>query len=152
MNLKHFGLAVAAATAFVISPLKAQLTSNVEANIPFAFRVGDATMPAGKYIVSPLDEGQIEVSAVSGKPSAVYIVETTSADQPAGKTELIFHRYGNQEFLSQLVLEGEQEGLALPASKAEKELMEIGQKAVTHSHPATRSKLSKRVAKRPRTS
>src|ERR1700739_1825168 len=70
---------VALLLALVITPAKshAQITGNIEANIPFQFHVGDAKLPAGKYLIRMLDDSDLtvmEISSVDGSISALFDV------------------------------------------------------------------------------
>jgi hypothetical protein len=103
---------------------QAQVTVGLDGNVPFAFHIGDVVLPAGNYSLRP--------STVS--PS---ILSIQASDQPAGtimfpcsiriqaasaqNTHLVFNRYGNTYFLSQ-VWEGigSNRGLQLVRSKAER--------------------------------
>ena len=139
--MSKIALFAATAALAIVGGIRAQtMPVDVEANIPFPFTVGKATLPSGDYVIRPLDEGEIQVMAAKGHPSAVTTVMSTQADKPAPTTELIFNRYGSREFLSRIVIDGEQHGLELLPSKAEKKLSAAGQKPVTHSHPASKSK------------
>lgn len=142
MKMKHFALALVAAVALMGSA-KAQMPAEVKTHVPFAFMVGDTTLPAGKYVIKPMDEGQIRVAMASGAPSVIHTVQSTEGVEEAPRTELVFHRYGDREFLSQIRIEGYQDGVALPPSTAEKELMGKGQKAVIHSYAGAHTKTKK---------
>jgi hypothetical protein len=133
MKFRNLVLALIAAVGLMGSA-KAQMPAEVKTDVPFAFMVGDTMLPAGKYEITPLDEGQIQIAMTSGSPSVIQTVETTEGVEEAPRTELVFHRYGDREFLSQIRIEGDQDGVALLPSKAEKELMDKGQKAEVHSY------------------
>ncbi|MEZ5361433.1 MAG: hypothetical protein R2748_03580 [Bryobacterales bacterium] len=138
--MSKIALFAATAALAIVGGIQAQtLPVDVDANIPFPFIVGKTTLPSGNYVVKPMDEGAIQVMGESGEPSAVTTTMSTRSDQPAMATELIFNRYGSQEFLSRIVVDGEQYGLEVTPSKAEKELLAAGQKAVRHSQPAGKS-------------
>jgi hypothetical protein len=74
----------------------------------------------------------------------MHSVFRAKANTEPRKTELIFHRYGDREFLTKVFIEGSQDGVELTQSKLEKELMDKGQKAVVHSHPAMRHRGQKK--------
>lgn len=116
------------ATAVVVLPLCAQRANTtyaavLRADIPFEFIAQDTTMPPGKYVI------KIGAEAVGAK-AVVELISTdhkyyllTNADSPfisSSKPKLIFHRYGNQYFLSQIGSASTNRDL--PTARAEREL------------------------------
>jgi hypothetical protein len=73
--------------------------------VPFAFTVGGLTLPAGKYVIQPVDQDPavIMIRGGNGNHESVAIVLTSPADgrDPAGdKPALSFTRVENQYRLS----------------------------------------------------
>jgi len=96
----------------------------VVANIPFAFSTGNATLPAGEYRVEKMGGDGAVLLIRCADPTAAALVTT----MPAGggnnlqtKSRLIFHRYGNKYFLSQVWSAGSSSGRELRKSAREKE-------------------------------
>jgi hypothetical protein len=92
--------------------------------IPFAFQAGDQTMPAGDYRVESVLTGTAQLQRlrqVNG--DAVMIVSTMWVGARNGNSnpELIFTRYGQTYFLSQIWTGGSQ-GHQLFKSDREKEI------------------------------
>jgi hypothetical protein len=113
-------MVVALGLLLVVSAAKAQST-NVRANIPFDFVVGDQTMSAGNYLVSSIVEGRgITVRNTENRESKVILTQASEKLNPSDKTVLIFHRMGDEYFLSQIWVEGNTRGVSLPQSKTEK--------------------------------
>ena len=87
------------AVTLLALPICAQVAT-AEATIPFAFDAGNATLPAGKYVVSsspaPFSVALVgpdrQTRRLAGWPTGA------SAETPT----LVFHRYGNQYFLSEI--------------------------------------------------
>jgi hypothetical protein len=104
----------------------AQLTGNLEVDIPFAFHAGNAKLPAGKYIIRPMDDSDLtvmEISSADGSISALFDVEDAQANSTPAKSELIFNKYGNNYFLSKLFDEGNPQGSkVVPKSRYEKRM------------------------------
>jgi hypothetical protein len=93
-------------------------------NIPFAFQVGDKTLPAGEYRIEfvPTSSGYSqEIRRTDGKEWTRASM-TIALDSKDGKSEpqLIFNHYGNTYFLSQ-IWTGASQGRQLFKSKREKE-------------------------------
>ena len=100
-------------------------TVHVRADIPFNFAVGNKTYPAGKYTIRTIGDRSNEVlclRAGDGNASMMILSNATESLTPADKTKLVFSRYGNQYFLSQVWLNGATRGHRLPKSNREKEV------------------------------
>jgi hypothetical protein len=128
---------VALLLALVITPAKshAQITGNIEANIPFQFHVGDAKLPAGKYLIRMLDDSDLtvmEISSVDGSISALFDVEAIQTSSVPAKTELIFNKYGNSYHLARLFDGGNADGSRVVASRYEKRVSK--ETAATEEH------------------
>jgi hypothetical protein len=111
--------------AMTFSPARtqAQIIGNVVAEVPFQFHVGNTTLPAGKYLIHQLDGSDLlvmQISSVDGKISALFDVEPTEAKSAPEKTELIFNKYGDRYFLSEVFDEDNADGNKLVTSRAEK--------------------------------
>jgi hypothetical protein len=118
--------------------LHAQITGDVEAEIPFPFVVADKAFRPGSYLVHPLggDDPAMEIRRVGGDESALVLITRSVGGSIPTKTELFFHRYGDQEFLSKILVEGSEEKAEIEPSRAESELRKQGRKPQVHSHPA----------------
>ena len=99
--LKVFAVAVFIALLGA-SSAKASSTM-LRADIPFDFTVGSATLPAGTYTVTEATPGVLLIRNDNPGPDPAFVlanlVETTKAQDSA---KLIFHRYGNSYFLSEV--------------------------------------------------
>ena len=100
----------------------AQGRTRVTADIPFDFTVGEKSMPAGKYIVQkhPTTNHLLVVTGRDTNKAAYAMFNDATKSRGAEKTVLVFHRYGNDYFLSQMWAAGESSGSELPISKAER--------------------------------
>ena len=93
----------------------------LKAHVPFAFRVEGTSMPAGDYVLKPLDinaPGLIEIrSATLAGPAAVFLTipEESGAIEHA---KLLFDDVGKQKFLRAILVPG-QTGGELPVASAE---------------------------------
>jgi len=102
-------------------------TIHVRGDIPFNFVVGSKTYPAGTYEIGTIDvrnSRTLLLKARDGNASAMINSNAAESLTPANKTKLVFNRYGNQYFLSQIWLNGETRGHQLPKSSREKEVAE----------------------------
>ena len=94
-----------------------------KANIPFEFQMGNKTMPAGEYLIQRVsDTNEVALMIRRTDASAATAITTFAVDAKNGDSEpeLVFHKYGNSYFLSE-IWTGQGQGRHLPASKREKE-------------------------------
>lgn len=118
---------MAVAAALVASTILATSTHaqvRAKADIPFEFTVGNKVLSPGEYDVQRALESNKQAQLIRRTDgSSGVIVLTTPVDASGKKTEpcLVFHRYGNEYFLSQIWL-SQGLGLQLSESRREKEL------------------------------
>jgi hypothetical protein len=114
-------LAAAATTAVT---LQGQIPSGTKliADVPFSFRQGAATMPAGRYELSMAERHVIQVRNPKALVAAISVVTSLTA-APSKEGYLRFQCYGasNQCFLRAISAPGSPIAVALPQSKVEKE-------------------------------
>ena len=96
-----FGLFLGLAAAGV----RAQAPSKVEVNIPFEFSAGNTTLRPGVYSIKRLSGNFLMLRRVDGKSSVILNapLTLTSIETKAGE-RLVFNKYGEQYFLSQIWL------------------------------------------------
>src|SRR5262249_23314281 len=73
----------------------------MKVNIPFDFVVNGHHMSAGEYRVETLGTARIAIS-IRGADKALALTLACTASEPALKSKLIFHPYGEEYFLEQL--------------------------------------------------
>lgn len=111
------------AMSFWPARAQAQIIGNLEADVPFQFHVGNTTLPAGRYMIHELEGSDLtvmQISSADGKLSALFDVESAQAKTTPEKSELIFNKYGDSYFLSELFDEGNVDGSKLMTSREEK--------------------------------
>jgi hypothetical protein len=108
-------------TAAVAVPARAE-TIRLSGTIPFSFVVGDRTMPAGEYTLS-------ETAAVPGRwvisgradRAGSFLVTSASKKKSAGETpKLVFSRYEDRYFLSQIWTSAADHVFQAPVSRTER--------------------------------
>jgi hypothetical protein len=121
MKRNLFGILTTLMLALLISvPLSAQTIAT--ATVPFDFTVGQTRMPAGTYQISPLAHGAIVVRDGKTAKSVASVFRWEDAGKGDSTPTLVFHRYGDEYFLSQ-VSRGHGNGvMQLPTSKLEEEV------------------------------
>jgi hypothetical protein len=91
----------------------------------FSFIVGQKTLPAGEYTVEPNRKDSDNVWLVQsreGHASALFITSPVRASETQGEVRLVFHKYGDQYFLSQIWTPEGNTGRQLLMPRVEREL------------------------------
>jgi len=105
-----------AATTTVFAQMENRTLMRV--SIPFTFNVEDHTLPAGQYYVRSInpDHSIALVNANSGE-SLVITYTPESEGSASQNSRLVFSKYGNQYFLTQIWTKGEAKARNAWASK-----------------------------------
>ena len=120
-------LLIALVLALTMYPTKAkaQITGDLEVDVPFQFHAGNSKLPPGKYFIHVLDNSDLnimEISSADGATSALFEVRGAEANSAPAKSELIFTKYGNRYFLAKLFDEGNPSGSVVLESRYEKRI------------------------------
>jgi hypothetical protein len=114
----------------------AQSSSTVaQANIPFAFQAGNEQMPAGQYRVVRESTSLVLLSGPSHAEDFIVMHAAISLKAPSNG-KIVFHRYGDKYYLSQIWTAGETTGLEATKCRAEKESMKQTRVAKNDSAPS----------------
>lgn len=92
------------------------------ADIPFAFSVANHTLPAGRYTVTRLGETTLRISSPHNQ-STVVLTHAVEGKAPESKGKVVFHRYGDAYFLSEVWVAPNGAGRKVFESRAEEELV-----------------------------
>jgi hypothetical protein len=124
MKRNLFGILTTLTLALLISvPLSAQTIA--KATVPFDFTVGQTRMPAGTYEISPLSHAIL----IRDSKTAKSILSLFNSEEPSrgdSTPKLVFHRYGDKYFLSQVSRGHGGAVMQLPTSKLEEEVRIAG--------------------------
>ena len=106
-----------AASIFITAGVWAQ---SVKATIPFDFTVNNTLVPAGTYTITSASSDH-NVFRISDQKQ-VHLLSAALHNPGSGSkaSVLVFHKYGNQYFLSQIRCDSASMNLRLPVWKAEK--------------------------------
>lgn len=105
----------------------AQAQELLAVNIPFDFVAGNTQLPAGEYNVrvSAQTHTIILISRRDSATSALLVTNAAVSAEPQSESKLVFNRYGERYFLSQVWTEGNSQGRQLLKSAREKEMSQI---------------------------
>ena len=92
-----------AAALLAAAGLYAQSSQTLVANVPFGFHVGSVALPAGEYKVDPqAAPGFVRLISADHKSVAIIGTFATQAPKYNEQGKLVFNRYGDNYFLSQV--------------------------------------------------
>jgi hypothetical protein len=105
----------------------ARAQQSMVVDIPFAFVAGDATLPAGEYRVQKLDGNSavLLIQCSDHSAAAMVITNAAQAKELQSESKLVFNRYDNGYFLSQVWTAGSIRGRQLSKSPKEKEMAQL---------------------------
>ena len=104
--------------ALVNCPLSLAQSSGMRVQIPFDFYVENQLMPAGEYRVATIHNGSaIQVNGPKGNSRFVH--GTPIANRNLNKSGMVFHRYADLYFLTELQWKGFDTGRTLYTSEGE---------------------------------
>jgi hypothetical protein len=119
-------LAVMMIIAASVSANAQTLQYRLTANIPFDFSAAGEKLPAGKYWIKRAQQSDgdlvVQISSADGHSNITRLTIPLSAKQPVKNGLLVFNRYGNEYFLSEIWPAGGVTGRELHKSRAERDL------------------------------
>lgn len=105
-----------------VSSANAQTTTQMSANIPFAFHVGDQSFAAGEYdvrITNPSSDRKVLQLRTKDGSASVMIQMNTVINDSNRDAKLVFNRYGNRYYFAQAWMATET-GMQAPRSRGER--------------------------------
>ncbi|HUI55057.1 MAG TPA: hypothetical protein VLY04_08805 [Bryobacteraceae bacterium] len=116
-------VAVACAALFV-TPMFAQNGSDIKVNVPFAFRIGQQSLPAGQYTLhTSAGSALLLIQERAGNSSMAMVLH----DAPAAantQAQVVFRVYGATRYLGAIRIPGAC-GVSVPQSSLERELASV---------------------------
>ena len=109
-------LALSLTSAFAQSSL-------ITVDLPFAFQVNNQQFPAGKYqIQTETGHPELLLRSVDCRRAIFSLSNPIQSEKTRAVPSLVFRRYDDRYFLSQIWMSGSNSGRTLPTSRAEREL------------------------------
>ncbi|MBS1788633.1 MAG: hypothetical protein JST85_12970 [Acidobacteria bacterium] len=125
ITLVKLALMIALGLSATAISANAQSYEQVRAKIPFEFTVGDQSLPADTYTFQRISANVPFLLSLRGNDRLAIANGFTSeiqASKASAQTKLIFHKYGDQYFLSEMWIAGNDTGRRFPKSRTEREL------------------------------
>jgi len=108
--------------SLLLNATGAYAQSYAKANVPFAFNVGAAQLPAGTYEIRVLGESPNEIMIRNTETTAAALSIARSEGSRNTESKLVFDRIGTQYFLTEVWKGSGAGGMIVPNSKHEQEL------------------------------
>ena len=91
-----------AASLLAGTVMTAVAQDKVHVNVPFDFTVRGTALPAGSYTVARVHENDPTLLAIRGADGQQVLAFTAGMDSVATGESLVFHRYGESYYLSEV--------------------------------------------------
>ena len=120
-------IALVACVAFVTlaaTPGHAQIL--IKADVPFSFSTGHGMQAAGEYSISTLDSENVVVLRAGLRGVELMMPRTTEWRSGIKAPKLVFHRYGDEYFLTQIWTNADDSVRTLAVSPRERQLAKAG--------------------------
>ena len=116
--IRNFVVALLAATS-----VYAQGSQRLTVKVPFEFHVGPSMLPAGTYIVdNDAAPNVVRLKSLESKASVMIQANFVQTMARTEKGKLVFNRYGDDYFLSQIWKAGSNVGSQLRKTRRETEV------------------------------
>ena len=126
MKRSIYGALMLLAAALLISVPMVQAQSQIKADVPFAFSVDKQSMSAGNYEIDYLNANVLVLRDLDTKQAQLLMKSHDVQAANIRNAHLVFHKYGDQYFLSQIWKGNSNMGIELATSRREKEIQMAG--------------------------
>ena len=104
------------------SLIQAQPKPTGRVEIPFAFHVRDTALPAGSYTVEEFNTAGTVAITNNETGKAILALAPANRAGDTDESKLVFNKYGDSYFLSELWFAGKGVGDCVPMGKLEREV------------------------------
>jgi hypothetical protein len=108
--------------------VSAQSTHYFRVIVPFEFEINDKRFPAGEYIVRRVSSDRpqwLAITSASERSRQTVLTHKIRSGALQSESKLVFRRYGDQYFLSQIWEAGDNDGRELRTSRGEADLQRL---------------------------
>ncbi len=122
-STQYLGVVLGLILALLAAPGHAQDKAKLKTTIPFNFVVGNKELKAGDYVIeSVLDNTALRFRSEDGDVQQITFTVPIETSTNGNHERLLFHHNGDQYFLSQVWLSGDENGRELRPGVQEKKL------------------------------
>jgi hypothetical protein len=126
MKTRAFATSMLVVLLALIATVSVQAQSQRDRiNVPFSFVIGGKVLPAGEYSVEPNRKDSLNVwllKTQEGNTSVLFNTMPVRATKTQKNTKLVFTKYDDQYFLSEVWLAGENAGRELHVKRSQLEI------------------------------
>lgn len=110
--------------ALLIGVAASAQTIHLKAQVPFNFIAGNTMFSAGQYELLSTGSGDkiLVIRSLDSKGGILLLSNPCQSLNPTDRTKLVFHRYGQRYFLSEVWIRGNSIGHEVPPSSREVEV------------------------------
>jgi hypothetical protein len=114
-------IALFVAATFITTGSALAQDHRAKATVPFNFSVNGSWLPAGNYTIGS-DSTSANILNITDREKSVHILAMgmTDPNYSGTSSKLVFHKYGDQYFLSEICYSDSSTKVEFPTSKAEK--------------------------------
>ncbi|HEX4959650.1 MAG TPA: hypothetical protein VF173_02340 [Thermoanaerobaculia bacterium] len=110
-----------------LSVAQAQLEESFKFTTTFPFTVGNATLPAGSYTITPDEDAPAAFCIIEGKGVKMFFeIRSAETAQAPAKSEAVFTRFGQGYVLKNVWVEGSAEGIETTVAEPERHHIKRG--------------------------
>ena len=122
--MKKYMLTIALAMPLLMTAAASAQTIHLRVTVPYKFIAAGATLPAGEYEIQSFGTEEKLLSIHNRNTSAGILIFSNPCESlnASSNTKLVFHRYGDRYFLSELWVMGQMSGHEIPPASREKEV------------------------------
>jgi hypothetical protein len=117
-------IAIAAFATSLTTNASGQTGKTLKANVKFDFQIGDRIYPAGKYQVESISsqsDNILQIRSVGDANKTQIILANHSTADKRQTPKLVFEKYGERYFLTQVVFDFGQWGYSIQPSRRQRE-------------------------------
>ena len=110
-------IGLACLSVFAVRAVRAQSAHSFDVEIPFPFVLGGQSLPAGKYELSRIDQAKpnlVMVRNANARMLRLLLTLRVQKETPSATTYLLFGRFGDQLYLSEIWIKGDMNGIRIP--------------------------------------
>ena len=112
----------------MVTRVSAQSSHYFRVIVPFEFEISDKRFPAGEYIVRRVSSDSpqwLAITSVNARTRQTVLTHKIRSGTLESESKLVFRRYGDQYFLSQIWEAGDSDGHELLTSRGEARLQRL---------------------------
>jgi hypothetical protein len=120
--VRGFAIAAVMLTLVGVDTARAQIIGSVEFTTAFPFTVGNASVPAGSYTITPDSDNPSIFELTGGRTAVLFEADPAQANNTPSKTEVVFKRFGEGYVLKSIWMEGDKGGSETRVAEGEKHM------------------------------